>query len=233
MKNILFVLFVLFCSVSYSQKKVSADVEIKQVVKGKVVTIKKTIYYQSSGKLLVHFTVPEEYFVITNSFGETKTYIPSRNEVAIFNDPYFSSENELLYYFLSNKIDDLGLKDLGFTVVSTKMDGKTLVKTYSSNKKEYQNVKVEMAYENHLPVFCAYFNKKGEIMRKIYYSNYVYYPQFVMPSRITEISYNSPTDSIVKREIYSNIQIDVNNALFDYEVPASAKLVEMPKKPKK
>jgi len=234
MRNSIACVLVLFCSFAYSQKKVSADVEIKQVTKGKVVTVKKSIYYQTSGRLVVHFTVPEEYFVITNSFGEAKVYIPSRNEATVFKDSSFSSKNELLYYFLTNKVDDLGLKGLGFTLASTKADGKIIVKTYLSNKKEHQNApKIEMAYENNLPIYCAYFNPKGEIIRKIYYSNYAYYAQFVLPTRITDISYHSPNDSIVKREIYSNIQIDGNNSLFEYEIPASAKFIETTGKTKK
>ena len=236
MKNVFFVLFIFLTSFSYSQRNVSADVEIKQVAKGKVFTIKKSIYYQSSGKLVVHFTVPEEYFIVTNSFGETKAYIPSKNEVTVFNDKTFSSENELLYYFFSNKIDDLGLKELGFTVTSIRTDNDNIVKTYTSDKNEYKNIsKIEMVYENYLPVYCAYFNPKGEITRKIYYSNYSHYSQLTLPTRITEIVYNSPVDSIVKREIYSNIKLNnaTNNTLFEYEVPASAKFITTPNNVKK
>ena len=47
----------------------------------------------------------------------------------------------------------------------------------------------------------------------------------MLPRRTTSITYTSPRDSSVMRTIYSNIRVDENDPLFDFEVPANAKVV--------
>ena len=226
LKQSLFILFLLLSLSSFSQKRISANVEIKQVKNKKAITIKKDIFYQSNGNFVVHFTKPQEYYVVTNSLGEAKAYMPQSNEVLVMNDKSFSSQNELLYSFLSNDYQDFGLQKLGFKLKSQKKEGMKIIKTFVTDKKEFKDIaKIEIVFEKNLPIYSAYYNSKG-VTRKTYFNKYMHLSQFTFPTQITEISYDSPSDSTVKREVYSNIKVDQlsGNALFDYKIPASAKL---------
>ncbi|MCK9162958.1 MAG: hypothetical protein M0O93_01245 [Bacteroidales bacterium] len=227
LKQSFFIVIIFISLSSLAQKRISASVEIKQVKNKKVITIKKDIFYQSNGNFVVHMTKPQEYYVVTNSLGEAKAYMPQTNEVLIINDPFFSSQNELLYSFLSNDFQDFGLQKIGFKLKSQKKEGTKIIKTFITDKKEIKDIsKIEMVYEKNLPIYSAYYKQK-EITRKIYYNKYMHFKMFTFPTQITEISYDSPSDSTVKREVYSNIKVDefIKNSLFDYKIPASAKLV--------
>ena len=216
-----------------AQKRISADVQIKQMRNHKVVTVEKTIYYQRDGKFVTHFTKPEEYISITNTLGETKVYTPRANEVMTINDKMYSSKNELLHTFLSNSYSDLGLGEFGFKVISQKKVGNKVVKTYRTSDARFEDIsKVEIAFENQMPVYCAFFNAKQQATRKVYYSAYEHFGTFSLPLRITEIDYQSAKDSVLSRQIYSNIQIDRfrGKTYFDYKIPSSAKKVNPFKK---
>lgn len=220
------------CQVS-AQQKIRADVQTKVLSKGKSITVEKSIFYQTNGAMVVHYAKPQEYFMLTNSLGEAKIYMPSRNEVMVMNDKIFSSQNELIYVFLSNAYLDLGLSDLGFQLKGQEQKGKRLIKTFTTNRKDLKNVgKIELAFEAGLPICCIYYDSKNNITRKIYYSAYSYQKQFTLPTRITEISYTAEKDSVVRRELYSNIQTAnfSQPTFFDYTIPNSAKLVSLPKK---
>ena len=239
--KIFFIFFILFVFplTFYGQKKVYAEVEVKKISNGKLMTVKKEIYYNANGKMIVRFTHPEESYLITNIFGEAKVYNPKVNEVMLVNDDFFSSKSELLYYFLSNKVDDLGLKSLGYSLHGTKTEGTNIVRTYLPDNPKSNFSKVEMVHENHLPIYCAYYNTKNKITQKIYYSDYQNVSSFFFPSRITEISYIEK-DSIISRMIYSNIKIDnkATSPNFDFTIPSNAKIVQdknmlMPKRPAK
>lgn len=225
--KIYFFILLLFPVFIHAQKKISADVEIKKVYKGKVITIKKEVYYQSNGKMIIHFSSPEEYYMITNVLGEAKIYIPSRNEVMLINDAFLSSEGELMYYFMANKIEDLGLKNLGFSLFKTETSGKNIIRTYIPNNPKSGYSKIELVHENYLPIYCAYYDTKNKITQKIYYSNYQKLSSIILPTRITEIAYMSGNDSTINRMIYSNIKSDKNatSSNFDFEIPKNAKVV--------
>lgn len=234
LRNTIFVTLLLGSLISYSQNRISANVISKQVLNKKVLTIERNIYYQTNGKLITHYIKPEEYFLITNSFGEAKVYNPKTNEVSIINDKSMSSKNELIYSFLANEYHDFGLLEMGFKLQSQKQENKRIIKTFIPQNKNINNIsKIEIVFENTFPIYSAYFDKKGKIIRKIYYAKYQKFNIFTFPTQITEISYNSPKDSIVKREVYSNVQIDKFNSsnLFDYQIPSSAKYVSPFKKP--
>ncbi|MCL2683348.1 MAG: hypothetical protein FWE63_07720 [Bacteroidales bacterium] len=229
MKAIVILIFtVIFSPVLWAQHKVSADVEVKRVNKGQSMTIRKEIYYNTNGKMVVRFVHPEEYFVVTNHFGEARIYLPKTNEVMLINDRSMSSESELIYYFLNNKIEDLGLKNQGFSLGNTRTEQGVVVRTYFPNDKKSNISKIEMVHENHLPIYCAYYDSKNRIIRKIYYSDYQHLSLATFPRRITEIAYPTMNDSVVSRMVYSNIKIDrqASSPYFDFSIPSNATVVD-------
>ena len=228
MRTVFLITFLFFTQILCAQNRVYAEVEVKRVMKGQSVTIRKEIYYSANGKMIVRFTYPEEYYLVTNIFGEAKIYHPKTNEVMLINDKFMSSESEPLYYFLTNKIEDMGLKNLGFTLADTRAERNNIIRTYTTNDSKSSISKIEMVHENHLPIYCAYYDSKNRVGQKVYYSDYQVLSFTAFPGRITEISYVEANDSIVSRMLYSNVKIDRNavSPFFDFTIPSDAKVVD-------
>lgn len=211
----------------FAQKKVSADVEVKQVAKGKVTTITKSVYCANNGRLVVHFHKPEDYFVLTNSKGETRIYMPKTNEVFSDNSNALSSKDELLSIFMSGRVDDLALGLYGYRLQSSSNEEGKLKKMFVSS--DPSAPKVEVVFENFLPIYMAYLDASGKITAKTYFSKYTTTGRFTFPTRSTSINYVAK-DSTVTRTIYSNIQVDKDAPEFNFEIPAGAKAVAIPTK---
>lgn len=219
-------MLLLACS-AHAQKKVSADVEVKQVAQGKVTTVTKSVYCANNGRLVVHFHKPEDYYVLTNTKGETRMYMPRTNEVLSDNSDALSSKDELLSIFMSGRADDLGLALYGYSLQSTVNEDGKIKKTFKSN--DSNNPTVEIVFENFLPIYMAYLNGSGKISSKTYFTKYTRTGRFTFPTRNTTISYTG-RDSTVTRTVYSNILIDQDAPEFNFEIPAGAKAVSIPMK---
>ncbi|MGM0496596.1 MAG: hypothetical protein ACQESJ_01635 [Bacteroidota bacterium] len=234
MKTIRFFIILFFFSVfinySYGQvEKISVHKKTQVLKDGKKQSIQANCYYSTAkGEFVVHYTEPKEFIKKTNKKGELKIYLPEQNKVTIKQDFYFSSQNELLHYFVNNLIDDLGLKKQGFTLADTEFDEGYMVTTWNppENINKISNVKI--VFENMIPIYSSYQDKDGEIIRKIYYSNYYKGENFILPRKITEITFTSKTDSTIKRTIYSDIKENekVNSYYLDYEIPEDAKITK-------
>ena len=46
----------------------------------------------------------------------------------------------------------------------------------------------------------------------------------MFPTRVTEIPMANAKDSIVKLDLYTNIQVDQDDPMFDFQVPVDAKV---------
>ena len=220
--------FIVLCGSAVAQSRLSADVTVRQVHKGKAMRVEKQVFYSSNGNLVVHFTKPQEYYMITNRLGETSVYQPKVNEVMQVNDQAMSTEGELLAVFMSPSYADLGLTRLGFVLSKVEKDGADQVKTYTPthiNDKAIKKVVVVCRDGN--PIYCAFYNQSDQVMKKTYYSRYVELPVMTFPTLVTQIAYDNKGDSVIKREEYTNIRTKdfPSDALFDYRVPANARRV--------
>ena len=216
-------------SPALAQKRVSADVQVKQVSQGKVTTITKSVCCENNGRLVVHFKTPENYYVLTNTLGETKIYIPSRNEVITDETHSLSAKDELLYIFMTGRAEDLGLAQYGYSLTDSSRDGKYLVKNFGTNISG-SAPKIRIAYENYLPICCEYYDKSDKVTSRTYLSSYASFPRLLLPCRVTNISYTKNNDSTVVRTIYSNVKVDSDDPDFQFEIPADAKAPTLPKK---
>lgn len=204
-----------------AQKKVSADVEVKTVAKGKLSTVTKSVYCTSNGRLVTLYKTPVEYYHIVNAKGENQIYTPSTGEVLSRYDSELGSGTELIMLFLNGRIDDLGLGYFGYRPgPASKEEGYTK-KTFTSQ--DPSRPKVEIVYEDYLPIYCAYTAPDGKLLSKKYLGNYERFGRFVLPLRITDIEYGKGRDSIVTRTIYSSVRIDQDDPAFSFTVPADAK----------
>ncbi|MBO6169500.1 MAG: hypothetical protein J6O51_05960 [Bacteroidales bacterium] len=211
----------------HAQRKVSADVQVKTVINGKVSTVTKSIYCNNNGRLVTSFKKPTTYYVVTNSKGEMQFYYPATNEVYTQIDQAFSSTGELVWLFMSGRIDDLGLGAYGLKQTSTSREDGYIKKTFSSS--DPTKPVVEIVYENYLPIYCAYTSPEGKLLSKKYLSDYQRFGRFTLPLRVVDINYGSKKDSSVVRTLYSSIKVDEDAPEFSFEVPSDATPLQLPK----
>ena len=205
-----------------------ADVTIRQVHKGKAMRVEKQVFYSANGNLVVHFTYPQEYYMLTNRLGETSVYQPAAGEVMQMNDRSMSTETEMLAVFMSPNYADLGLSRLGFVLGKVEREGDDVVSTYTPTHVDDKAISRAVVVCRHgNPIYCAFYDQSGNITKKTYYSRYVELPAMTFPTLMTQIAYDHAGDSVIRREEYSNIRTKdfPAGALFDYRVPANARRV--------
>ncbi len=196
---------------------------------GKVLELQSEYFYNvDEGILVVHGFKPREHLKVSNRFGEVKVYFLDDNSVSIQQNPFYSSENELIHYFLTNNFYDLGLSKEGYSISRTKMDGQHQVVTWEKIHEGNPIPKIELVFENDKPIYAAYFNTNGKIVRKVYYYNYQFFRSFMMPQKVTQISYTPKGDSIVQRNTYSDINVvsTPSSQYFNFKIPDDAKILE-------
>jgi hypothetical protein len=207
--------------------------ESQKAIKGKIIRVKADIYYAyNEGKMVTHYIYPEEYFLVSNILGEVQVYKPSTNEVTIQQNDIFSIQNDILYYFVFNKLADMGLKDLNFTLDKTRIENGLMISDWIPPVFLMDRIsRIEMVHERYLPIYSAYYNAKKEIIKKIYYYDYLEKSNFVLPQRVAEIEYLENGDSIVSRKIYSETRFDkeATSEYFDFKIPANARLMNVKK----
>lgn len=224
-KLLLIPLLLLAAAPLYAQRKVSADVEVKTVIDGKLTTVTKSVYCSNNGRLVTKFSKPLPYYVVSNAKGEMNLYRPDTNEVLSDVDPALASNTEFIMLFMSGRIDDLGLTSFGYKAgAATREDGfvKKTFKSPDPNKPD-----VVVVYENYLPIYCEYTAQDGRLMSKKYLSDYKTYGRFVLPQRVTDITYGVKRDSSIVRTIYSSVKVDVDDPNFDFQIPADAKPMKL------
>ncbi len=161
-----------------------------------------------NGEMVMHYSVPEEFYVFTNKLGEMKVYYPKKNEVLIEQNYLFSSENDPIYHFFTNQSMDLGLTQMGFILKKSELDEHFLVTEWIPPIELMNQIqKVKLVQEDYLPVFISYVDLENNEKQKIYYSDWNMDCIAVYPQRITQIDYIPNNDSIISRKIYSNILI--------------------------
>lgn len=219
---IVIALVLFFPSSLSAQRRVSADVEVKSVKDGKSVTVSKTIWCSGNGRLVARFHSPKDYYFISNFIGEASIYDPMSNEVLSSVSEDQSTRDDLLMIFLCGRVDDLSLSLYGYRMAEKRLDGETIIKTFRSSKESGAR-KVEIAYQDYLPIFVKYFDTSGRVLSKKYLSNYSTHEKgFVFPSRMVDIIYSSKKDSTVVRTLFSNIVVDSDDPMFDFSVPSDA-----------
>jgi hypothetical protein len=217
-------------SIQPEAKRVSLHMVNKTLKNGKVVTVESDIYYEGlTRKMLTRFTRPSDYILITSSTGESKIFNPTKNEVQLLQHDFLKTGNNLLYFFFTNQIQNLGMKEAGYTLIDTHKENGSLLSTFHPTNQNKTDVsKVVMVHENFAPIYAAFYNTKGWISRKIYYSDYHTYENFLLPGRITEISFTNPQDSIITRTIFSDVKTGrlAVSEFFEFDVPGNAKVVK-------
>lgn len=228
-----FSLFLLLALPLAAQGRLSADVTIRQVHNGKSIRVEKQLFYSAAGNLVVHYTYPQEYYMLTNTLGEMQVYQPAAGEVMQVADAEFSSQSEFFALFLRPDYADLGLVRAGFALREVKREGKDQIKTYRPANLDSRNIgRVVVVCRDGKPIYSAFYDHADLLVRKVYYSRYTTLPSFTFPTSVTQISYNAAGDSVIKKEEYRNVRTSgfAPDAPFDFQVPANARRVAPPKR---
>ena len=222
---------ILFASFANQKRinKISMVQESSFLANGiKVVMTSEIFYNHAERKMVTKFGEPYNYIIISNDKGEAKVYYPKENKVLLTQGMSFNTENSLLYYFLANKINDLGLSDLGFRLNNTKYEDDLMISEFvPMNMVNSKLSKVELVHKNFLPVYVAYYNDKNEVVQKIFYYQYQNFSYLNLPMKAVEYSYVSPKDSSITRKIYSNVNINDNasSEYFNFKIPEDASVI--------
>lgn len=207
--------------------KVSATLISRQVQNGKSVTLKGEIYYQRNGNLTTHFTYPKEYVMMANSLGETKIYDPTSNTVSKYQNQLFSTQSSQFYYFLSGKISDMGLTNIGYVQDKTRFEKGLTISEWKLKKEDPKALiqKVKLVFSNNKPVYMDYKNKDNKIIRKVFYYNYTILENIEFPGTTTEIQYEGKDSSVSKTsyESFKTNEQAVSN-YFNFVIPSNAKI---------
>lgn len=207
----------------------SLDMTARTLYQGKSVTGTGTVFYSVQGNTLVtKMHTPIEQVVFTNGLGEYKSYDIKENKVTMLEGEDLSSRKSFIYQFLNGQANDLGLRDLGFKMVNTRFEDKIMINEWQApSDKQISTQKVEIAFENYLPIYAGFFDANGKAMQKTYYTNYQDVLYNKMPFTITEISYIGEADSSITKRTYSNLQINskVSDYWLKYEIPKNAEVI--------
>jgi outer membrane lipoprotein-sorting protein len=213
-----------------SSNNISFHLETSTLSDQKVITVKADVYFRyDEGKMIIHYTYPAEMISITNNKGEAMLYDPKSNSVILKRGLNFSTTNDNIYLFLSERYSDLGLQEMGYKLSSKKKDKGYAVSEWipqnASSKVENAD-KIILAHENDLPAFMAIYSN-SKLIRKVYYSGYALYGNYFLPNRITEIAYLK-NDSIIQKKQYSGYTIGTaaNSPYFSFSIPSNAKIIK-------
>ena len=211
-------------------ERLSMNLVSKALQNGKSITTKAEVYYRISGGLLVtYITSPVEFLVITNDKGEIKMYDIKSNLISQMQAFDFSSENSFIHDFLLGSTNDMGLRRLGFTLKSSKVEDDMVITEWIPPLEiNSPTNRIELVHENYSPIYMAFYGAKDKLLSKIYYSNYQNVGDLHIPLTITEFQYHPNGDSTVTKRIYSDIKLNeqVNEKWLNYKIPENAKIVK-------
>lgn len=211
-------------------KRLSTNMTSRSLFKGNSTTAKAEIYYENTGKIVSHFIHPVDYFVISNSKGEVSLYNTKENTVTITQSLSFSTESSYFHFFLRDKANDMGLKDLGFKLNNTKYEEGLLITTWIPSIPGKQPItSIELAHENYKPIYLGYTDMNFKLFKKIYFNDYIDLKDLMLPQVITEIEYVSEKDSVIRKTTYSDFRINENakDELINFKIPPNAKIEKL------
>ncbi|WP_044117782.1 LolA-like protein [Alkaliflexus imshenetskii] len=226
--TILLLAITMIPSIAVSQAykgKVSVKARHQVYQKGQLFTVESTSLYDgSTGNITCHYIAPVEFYKTINTKGETMIYMPRENQVSFTQNSQYGSDSELLYYFVNNFTQDLGLEKEGFIRSGSRRDNKYHVTVWQAPPGLKPVHTVELVFENFLPVYAAYLGMNGRPLKKIYYYEYHHDNNFSLPKKITEVSYSAPNDSVVRRTTFSDIRtgFNIEDSRFNFEIPQNA-----------
>lgn len=224
-------LFLVICGFSmFGVDRLMLHMKSQSLQGGKTAILHADLYYQAlDGKLITRMDSPLNKVMITNQHGELTIFDPEENSVYRAQGLEYSSENNLIFFFLSGKTQDLGLRDMGFNVDKTEFrDGLLITQWVPPGALSHLFSHIEIVHEDHLPIYAAYYNAGGEMIKRVYYSDFEIFSDIILPLTVTEFNYLPDGDSIVNRVKFSDVRINRQavSSWFEFEIPDDARYID-------
>jgi hypothetical protein len=208
---------------------VSVSQETQVLSRGSKSIFKCDIFYNKDKDVVItHHYYPAEFVKMSNRLGEMKIYFPETNSVTVQQNESLSTTNELLYYFVNNKFTDMGLTRESFKLINSIRDGELVITTWQAPVSLKVINQIKIVFKAMFPIYAEYLGLDGKIKKKIYYSRYSDFKSFSMPLRITEITFESKTDSTISLSVFSNVRTTgfPNDNYFNFKIPDDAKITK-------
>ncbi len=206
--------------------RIMLKMESQSLQSGKTAVVHADLFYQAlDGKLITRMGAPLKQVMITNRQGELTIYDQEKHTVYRTQGLEYSSENNLIFFFLTGKTQDLGLRDMGFSPVRPEFkDGLLITEWIPPGSVSHLFSKIEIVHEDQLPIYAGYYDAGGNLIRRVYYSNFEIFADVVLPLTVTEFNYLPEGDSIVNRVRFSDVKTNRQavSAWFDFEIPDDA-----------
>ncbi len=227
----LILLTVLMAGYSFSgADRVMLRMESHSLQGGKAAGISAELFYHAlDGKLITKIEAPVNQVMITNRLGELTIYDPEKNSVYRTQSFEYSSENNLIYFFLNGKIQDMGLSDMGFTRQKTDFEEGLLITQWMPPPQlNHLFSYIEIVHDDYMPIYTGYHDAAGKLVKKVYYSEYEIFTDIILPMRLTEFNYLPNGDSIINRVLLSDVRMNRRavSSWFDFEVPDDASIID-------
>jgi hypothetical protein len=215
--------------VSQAMDHVSFDMTRRVNAVGKTVESNATICFKENGDMITKYWAPLETMVFNNLDGEIKIYNERENSIIQSVNYHIGSSNTNFYFFLKGNTENMGLSELGFKLMDSKVEDGLIITEWASPKGFQNDVdRIELVHQNSLPVFMGHKSRKGDYLRKTFFYDYKLINGYIdFPHSITEIEY-VPNDSIISKTQFANFKFDedVDATLLDYQIPADAKVIK-------
>lgn len=197
---------------------------------GKVSRVEADLYFTAlDSRLVTRFHEPVKQVAITNRFGELSIYNESAQTVFHAQGQEYSSENHMIYYFLRGRTRDLGLRELGFKQTHTEISGDLVISQWEAPASvRHIFSRIELVHQDFMPIYAGYYGAEGDMLRKVYYTDYENLSHFRLPLSITEFNYLPEGDSIINRVRISDVLInqDAHSSWFEFEIPSHARIID-------
>ena len=226
-RKLLTIIVLLLPFVAGAQVRLSIDERSVQVAEGKKMTRERSIYLNPDGRMVTEQHTPTHTISLSNTLGEMRIYTPATGEVVAMNNKGMASSKEIVAIFASGAYADMALGAYGYTQSEVRSEDGVIIKTFIPASTATV-AKVELVFQNHLPICMIDYGSNGEVMRKIYFARYEF-GRIPMPMRITEIEYTPKRDSLVRLSTFSNLLFDsdATSEMFEWQVPADAKRIDI------
>lgn len=187
------------------------------------------IYYKLDGTLIVRSTEPEEMIIKANHIGEMYIYYPEVNESEYHQGEDLSSEASQFYIFLQGMTEDLGLRNVGYSMTDTEFEDDHSITYWDPPEHMRPHIgQTKLVHEDYRPIYLSVKDTDGEVVQKTYFHDYTEIMDHDFPKSITTIDYQSARDSTVSQTSFSNLKYNeqADSRYFDFEIPADATIRE-------
>jgi len=210
-----------------SVERIMMSMKSQSLHKGKVVNVDAELYYdQLSGSLITRYIQPACQVLKTNEKGELSIYNEEENTVTYRQGAEYSTESNMVLFFLQGKIQDLGLGDFGFQLMSTRFEEDMVITEWFPPAELFHLFnRIELVHKDFVPIYIAYYDAQRNLAKKVFYSQYEYLEDVSFPTLVTEFNYIG-NDSIINRIRFSDIKVNHQavSSWFDFTIPEDAQL---------